>query len=252
MIKRAYPTALADEITNMVATLFGRVFSRQVISDVIKDFNPYHTMSYVRTDSDAINADELYRLLWRTQPPLLGHVGLDRYDLIDIDECDLFVTTCNRNYGNVSLGERATEKQKYIKGIKFTLVMGVSALGEVFLKIIPDGNLDADGFLEYLSTNVFPFIAGRVRILMWDNLRAHRTAAVHAAVLAAGHQYLDRPPYTPKWGPIEYGFGVIENHLRKLQFQNVTDINFPQMLMGAIHMATDAQKFDKIFIHSGY
>ena len=39
----------------------------------------------------------------------LGHLGVNRYDLIDIDECGLFVTTCNRHYGHAYVGKRATE-----------------------------------------------------------------------------------------------------------------------------------------------
>ena len=39
----------------------------------------------------------------------LGHLGVNRYDLIDIGECGLFVTTCNRHYGHAYVGKRAVK-----------------------------------------------------------------------------------------------------------------------------------------------
>ena len=123
---------------------------------------------------------------------------------------------------------------------------------QVFYQIIEDGNLTGPGFLEYLTTYVFPHIVGQNRVHMWDNLRAHLTVPVRMAVAAAGHTWLARPPYTPKWGPIEFVFGVIENHLRKFQFQSVDDENFPQFISAAIQRATNAAGFDNIFVHCGY
>ena len=131
LIKLRNPTASADEVMNAIASLFGRVFSRPKITLALKDYNPYGTLNFVCTESDAVDASEFLRALWRLQPPPLGHVGVNRYDLIDHDECGLFVTTCNRHYGHAYMGKRATEVQQYIKGVKFTLVMGISAQGEV-------------------------------------------------------------------------------------------------------------------------
>ena len=236
----------------------------------------------------------------------LRHLGVNRFALIDIGECGLFVTTCNRHYGHAYVGARATEVrahvppppcplhplslaraphpesvsraaarpvlspsrrvvvastvatptatqvQRYIKGIKFTLVMGVSACGEVFAMIIKDGNLDGQGFDDFLATPVFPLIGDRARVLMWDNLKAHLSATIQAIVANTFHQTLARPPYSPEFGPIEFVFGVIEGHLRKWQFQNVDDENFPNVINAAIRMATDARKFDNIFMHCGY
>ena len=123
---------------------------------------------------------------------------------------------------------------------------------QVFFKLIEDGNLDGEGFREYLTQLVYPYIIGQQRVHMWDNLRAHMTVPVRMSVAAAGHTWLARPPYTPKWGPIEFVFGVVENHLRKFQFQNVNDQNFPQFISAAIQRATNPASFDNIFIHCGY
>ena len=46
--------------------------------------------------------------------------------------------------------------------------------------------------------------ASAPRTLMWDNLSAHRNAMVYNTVTGAGHRVLQRPPYRPVDGPIEY------------------------------------------------
>ena len=63
--------------------------------------------------------------------------------------------------------------------------MGVSPSGEYFYEIIPDGGVDGPRFVNYLEQYVFPH-CGPNRVHMWDNLRSHLTAAVHASTAAAG------------------------------------------------------------------
>ena len=257
MLKRAKPTLMATEIINALAHTFGRVFSEVDISHAIKDWNPFGTMSRQKLESHAVEHCPIMRALWRLRPPPLGHIGVNRYRMIDIDEMGVFITTCNRHYGHGYVGERAVEVQKYLPGSKFTVVLGISPLGETFLDIIEDGNLDQAGFVLFLERKVLPF-CGPNRVLLWDNLKAHLGAAVQALVAnaalqpaTAGLMSLARPPYTPHWGPIEFAFGVIESHLRRLQF-TVTSGNFRQCLMVAISSVLSAQMCDNIFIDLKY
>lgn len=53
LIKVAHPTTSADELINSIGRLFGRVYSRKAMTHVLKDWNEFGTMSYVRTKSDA-------------------------------------------------------------------------------------------------------------------------------------------------------------------------------------------------------
>ena len=48
-----------------------------------------------------------------------------------------------------------------------------------------------------------------------DNLPAHKTAAVRAAIAAAGAQLFLLPPYSPDMNPIEMAFAKLKTLLRQ-------------------------------------
>lgn len=151
------------------------------------------------------------------------------------------------------VGKRPVETQIHEMGQLYSVVMGISPAGECFFQIIRGGGINGPRFVQYLQEFVFPYCGGN-RVLMWDNLRAHLTPAVDAAVAAANGgtlTSLPRPPYTPHWGPIEYIFGIIEAHLRRYQYQ-ATRQNFEQLLRLAIRTAVTPQTCYNTFKHCGY
>ena len=52
-------------------------------------------------------------------------------------------------------------------------------------------------------------------IVILDNLRCHRSAAVRAAMEAAGAELRFLPPYSPDLNPIEFAFSKLKANLRK-------------------------------------
>lgn len=82
--------------------------------------------------------------------------------------------------------------------------------------LIYDNNTTADFFAAYLRDILIPQLAtGIRRTIMCDNLAAHFTDNVaQAALAAAGHRLLARPPYSPDMAPIESTFAQIKHWLR--------------------------------------
>ena len=58
-------------------------------------------------------------------------------------------------------------------------------------------------------------------IVVMDNLPAHKTPAVRAAIRAAGAQPFFLPPYSPDLNPIEMVFAKLKGLLRKAQERTV-------------------------------
>ena len=97
---------------------------------------------------------------------------------------------------------------------------------------------------------------------MWDNLRAHKTHGVSVCVrearggVAGGPgphlnlMSLCRPSYNPPLGPIEYIFGLVEQELRRHQW-DVTDANMYAQLHAAIRRVVTPENCDAIFRHCG-
>ena len=92
------------------------------------------------------------------------------------------------------------------------------------------GALALDGFRGFMtiesgtSSDVFlafiqQVLARQLKpgdIVVMDNLSAHKTAPVVAAIRAAGAHALFLPPYSPEYNPIERAWAKLEDFLRRL------------------------------------
>ena len=54
-------------------------------------------------------------------------------------------------------------------------------------------------------------------IVVMDNLPAHKSAAIRAAIEATGASLLYLPPYSPDFNPIENAFAKLKAFLRKAE-----------------------------------
>ena len=90
-------------------------------------------------------------------------------------------------------------------------------------------------------------------IFIWDNLSARHSAYVHATVTArAGPRcfyIVPRPPYHPKFGPIEYKICDITQQIKPKTEPNWDIAEVEQQIM---RLAMTIGPFDTTFIHCGY
>jgi transposase len=78
------------------------------------------------------------------------------------------------------------------------------------------GAIDAEVFGAYLERVLLPELRPG-RIVVMDNLSAHKTQEVRELVEGAGCELLYLPPYSPDLNPIEEAFSKIKNLLRKAE-----------------------------------
>lgn len=96
-------------------------------------------------------------------------------DLVDLDECGLFVETAGKNIGKAFLGKRVRQEGNYQKSEKWTLLLAVagSAAAERWRMMWNDGGTTGDKMVEFFQ-NIFNDIgqgtAVRRRCFIMDNL----------------------------------------------------------------------------------
>jgi transposase len=123
--------------------------------------------------------------------------------------------------------------------------MGVEGIGP---SLAITGAVDAQVFETYLEQVLLPELHPG-RIVVMDNLSAHKTEKVRKLVEAAGCELLYLPPYSPDLNPIEEAFSKIKGNLRKAKART------RETLVGALGPALssvtqeDARGF---FEHCGY
>ena len=242
--KIANSHATGDECRIFLALYCGRVHTRSLISTYLHNAL---NMSRQRLQTIPSEQDPYRVMLWHTQAPPVGHAGVPRANLINIDEMGISLLKCRRTTGHAVVGTRAVAHQRSNPGVRFNLIAGVSSTGELFFTI-NDENTDAATFLAFLQNDVFPFIAGTSRHLMWDNLRVHLTLPITMACHAQGHVPLPCAPYNPDESPIEYFFGEVEKYLRLKNYE-LTEANFRAEVHAACVNVAATMDLDAVFRH---
>src|SRR6202140_3528684 len=80
--------------------------------------------------------------------------------------------------------------------------------------MVLDGPMTGEAFLAYVEQVLIPTVEPDDIVVM-DNLPAHKTAPVRAAVAAAGAQLFLLPPHSPDMNPIEMAFSKLKALLRQ-------------------------------------
>lgn len=76
-----------------------------------------------------------------------------------------------------------------------------------------EGAIDRAAFETYVEDVLAPDLR-RGDVVVWDNLRVHKSAAALAAVEAAGASVLPLPPWSPDLNPIEEMFSKLKSSMR--------------------------------------
>ena len=188
------------------------------------------------------------RAMWNIKPPPLGHLGVASARKIDVDDSCFFLDHANRKMGHMRPGSTPIDHQSHAMDKKLTVVFGVDNIGSTWI-LIQHENLDEAGWTDFLKNNVFP-TCGPNRALLYDNLKAHVTVRATQLVIRAGHTPLARPVHSPWLAPIEFIFGLMEAHLRRITHL-VTRENFRRCIIRAYRAATTPANCAAIFRHCG-
>ncbi|MBX5483884.1 MAG: transposase [Myxococcaceae bacterium] len=76
------------------------------------------------------------------------------------------------------------------------------------------GAVTAKVFLKFVRNRLVPWLH-RGDIVLMDNLRAHKTAAVRACIESVGATVIYLPPYSPAINPIELWWADVKRELRR-------------------------------------
>jgi len=110
------------------------------------------------------------------------------------------------------------------------------------------GAVNATVFEAYLEQALLPhLLPGRIVVI--DNLSAHKSERVRELIEAAGCEVLYLPPYSPDLNPIEEAFSKIKGILRKAEARS------REALVEAMGKALDAVTVRDVrgfFEHCGY
>lgn len=120
-----------------------------------------------------------------------------------------------RRYGRSRRGCPVYGSVPHNRGKNLTVVGAVSAEGGLLAWRSSDGAMTGALFLAFVVEALIPVLrAGDVLVL--DNLSAHKTKAVRAALKEAGIGVLYLPRYSPEFNPIELCWAVVKARLRSI------------------------------------
>ena len=118
-----------------------------------------------------------------------------------------------RLYGRAPRGRRLLAQAPFGHWKTTTFVAGLRRDG-LTAPMVFDGPMTGEAFLAYVEQVLIPTLDPDDIVVM-DNLPAHKTAPVRAAIAAAGAQLFLLPPYSPYMNPIEMAFAKLKTLLRQ-------------------------------------
>ncbi|KAJ1423016.1 hypothetical protein B484DRAFT_398828, partial [Ochromonadaceae sp. CCMP2298] len=136
--RQVWPRATADEVSAFVAANVSPtiVFSRWHIYNADERLGlTSKRVSITASQAFTFEAQTRRRLFW-TAPMPLGIFGVPLAELIDMDECALYVETVSRPTGKAYKGVRIRDSGPYKVGEKWTLILAVDAQGLIHAKFM--------------------------------------------------------------------------------------------------------------------
>ena len=151
----------------------------------------------------------------------MAQPDLDPEHLVFIDETGAS-TKMARLRGRARRGQRcrAPIPHGHWETTTFT---GALRLGGMTAPMVLNGAMNTDAFRAYIEQVLMPTLVPGDVVVM-DNLPAHRSAGVRAAIEATGAQLRYLPPYSPDFNPIENAFAKLKAILRKAAARTIDDL----------------------------
>jgi hypothetical protein len=274
----AYPDAERDEIAAFIANHGGDLHSASTISRRLKELKSSRKVASIEAYQAFLPANILQKDRFFNLPPPLGVNGLARRGLCDTDECVIFLEKANRSKGLTHPTIRMRKPGHYDgKGRKLTVLLciepgdpalaahipGSIARPRRWFESLEDDDITTEAFAGFVNTFLTSMEGSGLnvdldRTLLWDNLRSH-----HLAPLVTWTVYgrpptnsrfrsVPRPPYMPKYGPIEYAFAELGG---RLQQRVRPDWNYAVLRQEVTNILSEIGMdggFNATFAHCGY
>lgn len=141
---------------------------------------------------------------------IAGRIPIDR--LVFLDESGVHVAM-HRTHTWVKRGTEYIERVPMNWGRTLTLLGAMRHTGWVVLQTM-FATANADRFVAWLTRHLLPKLR-RGDVLVMDNLRAHHDRRVPPACHRHGVRLMYLPPYSPDLNPIEPGWALQKQQVRK-------------------------------------
>ena len=208
------------------------MYSDSAVSICLQETDVSHKATLTEAYQAFLPINLLKEELYFTCPPPLGIVGVERRRLANIDEFGMSLNRTNSKFGYTIKLFCVRKPGHYVRDQKLTVIFGIEAgdedippgkMGSIdnprrWVNVIQSGGTTGQVFADFvdqvasdIETNGrhrdgYPNDLNRV--FLWDNLVSHHTALVSQTVEAregpCRFSSINRPPYQPKHGPIEY------------------------------------------------
>lgn len=133
------------------------------------------------------------------------------------------------------------------RGKNVTLLSAMS-IGGMGPSLAVTGAVDSEIFELYLRRVLLPSLSPG-RIMVMDNLPAHKVESVRELIEGAGCELMYLPAYSPDLNPIEEAFAKVKSILRKIEARTRQAV---LEAMGTALDAITAQDARGFFEHAGY
>jgi transposase len=137
---------------------------------------------------------------------------IPRRHLVFLDEAGMNCSM-TRSHAWVKRGAEFEERVPANWGKNLTLIGAVRLAGWVVLTTM-FATANADRFVEWLRTKLLPKLR-HGDVLVLDNAKAHHDPRVVPLCAARGVRVIYLPPYSPDFNPIEPGWALQKQHVRK-------------------------------------
>ena len=139
-----------------------------------------------------------------------GLAGIDPRRLVFVDECGAN-TAMTRRYGRAPAGQRVYADTPG-RWESITLTCGMRLAGAMAGLAFP-GATNTSTFETYVEDVLVPELRPD-DVVIWDNLKPHKSEEAIEAVEAAGADVVPLPPYSPDLTPIEEMFSKVKGAMR--------------------------------------
>ncbi|MDQ5830529.1 MAG: IS630 family transposase [Actinomycetota bacterium] len=181
------------------------------------------------------------RILWRTE---VGNVDPER--LVFVDEMGTH-TSLAPLYAYAPVGERAFFEVPRNRGTNTTMLTSLHS-GGMGPSMAVEGATSARVFETYVKRLLAPALKPG-RVVVMDNLGAHRPRRVRELIEARGCELVYLPSYSPDLNPIEEALSKIKHILRKIGARTKEGLI---EAMGRALAAVSAQDVRGFFVTCGY
>jgi transposase len=137
---------------------------------------------------------------------------LDATKLVFLDESGLRLGS-PPNYGWAPVGEKSPGKASMGSWCTMTMIGALALDGWRGFATV-DAATDGDVFLAFVEQQLAPNLQPGDLVVM-DNLAAHKSPDVIAAIHASGADVLFLPPYSPEYNPIEKAWAKLKDFVRR-------------------------------------